>query len=308
MLIGPRAGQRRIAVIEAPSALGLTPTGVDGLARTLMADGIADRTHARYVGRIEPPPYHSQRDAETGILNAQAIAQWSPQLADAVGSVLDRGEFPLILGGDCSILLGSLLALKRRGRFGLLFIDGHADFYQPEADPNGEVASMELALATGYGPSLLSNIEGRGPLAQSNDVVAFGFRDVDDQRQHGSQPLPETLLALDLETIRKMGMTAASRAALQRIAHSALDGFFIHLDADCLNDAIMPAVDYRLRDGFSWNELVSALTSALDSGRAVGMEVTIYNPSLDPDGSVGRQLTDMLVDVLNHAPFRSVDV
>jgi len=287
-----------IAVIEAPSILGLKPTGVDGLAQRLMANGIVDRLHADYVGRIEPPPYDSTRDAETGILNARAIAEWSPQLADAVQGVLDRGEFPLILGGDCSILLGTMLALKRCGRHGLLFIDGHADFYQPEANPNGEVASMELALATGNGPALLSDIERRGPLVQPHDVVAFGFRDVDEQRQYGSQPLPETLLALDLETIRKMGIPAASRTALQRVAHAALDGFFIHLDADCLNDAIMPAVDYRLPDGFSWNEIISALTIALDSGRAVGMEVTIYNPALDPDGSAGRQLTDTLVDVL----------
>ena len=287
-----------IAVIEAPSILGLKPTGVDGLAQRLMANGIVDRLHADYVGRIEPPPYDSTRDAETGILNARAIAEWSPQLADAVQGVLDRGEFPLILGGDCSILLGTMLALKRCGRYGLLFIDGHADFYQPEANPNGEVASMELALATGNGPALLSDIERRGPLVQPHDVVAFGFRDVDEQRQYGSQPLPETLLALDLETIRKMGIPAASRTALQRVAHAALDGFFIHLDADCLNDAIMPAVDYRLPDGFSWNEIISALTIALDSGRAVGMEVTIYNPALDPDGSAGRQLTDTLVDVL----------
>jgi arginase len=285
-------------VIEAPSILGLKPTGVDGLARSLLANGIAERLHAEHGGRIEPPPYSAERDAETGILNAHAIAQWSPRLADLVESVLDRGDFPLILGGDCSILFGPLLALRRRGRFGLMYIDGHADFYQPEADPNGEVASMILALATGYGPPLLSDIERRGPLVRPDDVVAFGFRDLDEQRQYGSRPLPENLLALDLETIRRMGMTAASRAALQRIADPALDGFFIHLDADCLDDAIMPAVDYRLPDGFSWNELVSALTVALESGRAAGMEVTIYNPSLDADGSAGRRLTDVLVDVL----------
>jgi arginase len=83
---------------------------------------------------------------------------------------LDRGEFPLILGGDCSILLGATLALKRRGRFGLLFIDGHADFYQPAANPNGEAASMDLAFVTGYGPSPLTDLEGRGPLVGVEDV------------------------------------------------------------------------------------------------------------------------------------------
>ena len=61
-----------------------------------------------------------------------------------------------MLGGDCSILLGNLLALRRRGRYGLLFVDGHADFYHPEANPNGEAASMDLAFATGRGPEVLT--------------------------------------------------------------------------------------------------------------------------------------------------------
>ena len=99
--------------------------------------------------------------------------------ADVVG----RGEFPILLGGDCSILLGSTLALRRRGRYGLLFIDGHADFYQPEANPNGEAASMDLAFATGHGPELLTNLEGLRPLVRDEDVVAFGFRDAEEQRR-----------------------------------------------------------------------------------------------------------------------------
>ena len=111
--------------------------------------------------------------------------------------MLDLDEFPLILGGDCSILLGAMLALRRRGRFGLLFIDGHADFYQPEANPNGEAASMDLAFATGHGPGLLADLEGRGPLVRSEDTVAFGFRDAEEQRPYGSQRLPGDILALD---------------------------------------------------------------------------------------------------------------
>ena len=175
--------QRGYAIIEAPSILGLKPTGVEQLARSLLDNGLADRVSARLAERLEPPPYGSDRDPDTGILNARAIAQWSPLLADAVGRVLDTGEFPLILGGDCSILLGAMLALKRRGRFGLLFIDGHADFYQIEANPTGEAASMDLALAAGHGPALLSDLEGRGPLVGREDTVAFGFRDRDEQRQ-----------------------------------------------------------------------------------------------------------------------------
>lgn len=290
--------RRPYAIIEAPSILGLKPTGVDRLARCLLSNGLAERLSARYAGCVDPPPYSAERDPETGTLNARAIARWSPQLADAVEEVLDRRECPLVLGGDCSILLGATLALKRRGRFGLLFIDGHADFYQPEANPNGEAASMELAFATGHGPALLANIEERSPLVRSADTVAFGFRDADEQRRYGSQPLPADMLALDLATVRRMGLEKAADAALERLAHRGVDGFFIHLDADSLDDSVMPAVDYRLPGGLGWSDITSLLTLALASGRVVGLEVTIYNPALDQDGRAGRELTHMLVGAL----------
>lgn len=99
-----------------------------------------------------------------------------------------------------------MLALKRRGRYGLLFIDGHTDFYQPEAEPIGEAASMDLALATGYGPEPLTNLEQRRPLARAEDTVAFGFRDGESQREHGSHSPPPELLAMDLAGLRRMGI------------------------------------------------------------------------------------------------------
>ena len=290
---------RLYAIVEAPSVLGLKPTGVDRLAQALLANGLADRLNARWAERVEPLSYSFERDPATRTLNAHAIARWSPLLGDAMGRVLDRGEFPLVLGGDCSILLGATLALKRRGRYGLLFIDGHADFYQPEVNPNGEAASMDLAFATGYGPALLTNLEGRRPLVRPNDTVAFGFRDADEQRQYGSQPLPADVLALELVTVRRMGIDRAIGVALERLTQPALDGFFIHLDADCLDDGIMPAVDYRLPGGLGRNDVTMILRAAIATGRAVGLEVTIYNPALDHDGSAGRALTDVLVAALS---------
>ena len=289
---------RPYAIIEAPSALGLRPGGVELLPEQLLRFGLAERLQARHAGRIAVPPYSSERDAETLTLNAHAIAGWSPQLADRVGEVLYREEFPVILGGDCSILLGSMLAFRRRGRFGLLFIDGHADFYQPEAEPKGEAASMELAFATGHGPGLLTNLENRRPLVRSEDVVAFAFRDWEDQAEYGSQPLPPDLLAIDLKEVRRTGIEASSERAVAHVTRDELDGFFIHLDADCLDDAVMPAVDYRNPDGLSWEELRTVLRRALGSGRAMGIEVAIYNPNLDPEGLAGRGLVDVLAESL----------
>jgi arginase len=289
------------AILEAPSTLGLATDGLERLPDQLLDLGLADRIHARRAAQLMVPSKDPAPDPETGILNAKAIAAWSPKLADAVEAVLDAGEFPVVLGGDCTIVLGSMLAFRRRGRYGLFFIDGNADFFQPEAEPNGEGASMDLAFVTGHGPSLLTDIEGRGPLVRPEDAVAFGYRDHKDQEEYGSQPLPEQLKTLDLPTVSARGIEAAAREAVAHLTRAELDGFFIHLDADCLDDAIMPAVDFRVPGGLSWDELRAALRVALSSGKAVGLEVTIYNPRLDKDGSAGRGLADLLAAALGTA-------
>jgi arginase len=281
-------------IVEAPSILGLRPTGVERLSENLLARGLARRIGARRVERIEAPNYDARREPETRTLNAHAIAEWTPRLADVIERVLQRGDFPVVLGGDCSIVLGSMLALRRRGRAGLLYIDGHADFYQPEVNPNGEAASMDLAFATGYGPRLLTEFEGRAPLVRSTDVALFGVRDAAEQREYGSQQPPPDLLALDLVTIRARGIERAARAAVDHVGRDELDGFFVHVDADVLDDAIMPAVDYRIPDGLSEDELADTLRTALASGRALGLEVTIYNPELDRDGAAGELLVRVL--------------
>lgn len=289
------------AILAAPSTLGLSTDGVERLPDRLLDLDLAERIHARRAGRLAVPPKTSVRDPATGILNAEAIAAWSPELADAVESVLDAGEFPVVLGGDCTIMLGSMLAFRRRGRYGLFFIDGNADFFQPEAEPNGEGASMDLALVTGHGPSLLTDIEGLGPLVRAEDAVAFAFRDHEDQQEYGSQPLPGELKTIDLPALRAMGIEAAAREAVEHLTRAELDGFFIHVDADCLDDGIMPAVDFRVPGGLSWDELGTTLRIALASGKAVGIEVAIYNPRLDEDGRAGRGLADVLAAALGGA-------
>ena len=285
---------RPYAIIEAPSVLGLKPTGVEKLAEGLLDLGLADRLRARRAARVTPPPYGFERDPQTKTLNARAISEWSPTLADAVEQVLDNVEFPVILGGDCSIVLGSTLALKRRGRYGLLFIDGHADFYQSDVNPNGEAASMDLAFATGHGPPLLSDLEGRAPMVRPEDVFLFGFRDHHEQARYGDWPLPASLCAFDLATVRNLGVESAARTAVEHLTRDGIEGFFIHVDADVLKDDIMPAVDYRLPDGLDWDELEQTLRIAIASGKAFGIEITIYNPNLNEEGSAGCGLVGTL--------------
>jgi arginase len=278
--------------------LGLRPTGVEHLPRALRDAGLLERLGAEDAGSVETlnDRYFAERDPATRLLNGQAIRAFSSRLADRVAPMARSGRFPIVLGGDCSILLGPLLALRRIGRYGLAFLDGHADFYQPEASPTGEVADMDLAIVSGRGPDIVANIEDRRPLVRDEDVVVLGYRDGEHAERDGSQNVRDTAMQLfDLDRLRELGATGAADAAVRALSRDELAGFWVHLDADVLDDAVMPAVDYRLPGGLSFEELSAVLRSLLGSGRAVGLTVTIFNPGLDPDGTIARRFVDALV-------------
>ena len=148
--------QPEYSVIDAPSILGLRPTGVELLPKALRAAGLLERLDAEYGGIVAPSsPYNYSRDEETKLLNGEAIKEYSLKLAEGVKRQLHKNKFPIVIGGDCSILIGNLLALRRQGRYGLFFIDGHSDFYLPEEFPTGEVADMDLAIVSGHGLKFL---------------------------------------------------------------------------------------------------------------------------------------------------------
>jgi arginase len=292
----------QFTIIDAPSILGLRPTGVQHLPEALKSAGLMSELGAEYGGQVFPLYYSSERDKSTLLLNPDSIRAFSLQLADAVTLVLHKKRFPVVLGGDCSILIGSLLALRRLGTYGLFFIDGHADFYQPQASSTGEVADMDLAIVSGRGPNVLTDIDGLKPLVRDKDIIVFGYRDAEQAASYRSQDVRDTKMhAFDLTDVRKFGtITAAASHAVDILANNELDGFWIHLDADVLDDSIMPAVDYRLGGGgLSFTELSELLKTLVASGRAVGMDITIFNPRLDLDGSIARRLVSSLVQGLS---------
>jgi arginase len=292
----------QFTIIDAPSILGLRPTGVEDLPEALKAAGLMTELRAEYGGRVCPLPYGSERDRSTLLLNPDSIRAFSLQLADAVTLVLHKKRFPLVLGGDCSILIGNLLALRRLGKYGLFFIDGHADFYQPKASPTGEVADMDLAIVSGRGPNVLTDIDGLKPLVREQDIIVFGYRDAEQAASYGSQDVRDTNIhVFDLQYIRKLGtITAAASQAVEMLMNDELDGFWIHLDADVLDDSIMPAVDYRLGGGgLSFSELSELLKTLVASGHAVGMDITIFNPRLDLDGSITQRFVSSIVQGLS---------
>jgi arginase len=294
---------RGIAVLEAPSALGHVPEhrGVEKAPARLLEEGIADGLGAVVTGRVEATGYEAGRDPETRMMNVDPLIAYSSRLADAVGEIVDSERFALVLGGDCSILLGTMLGLRRRGRYGLLYIDGHADFWQPERNSiDGAASASDLAFATGHGPRALTELEGYSPLVEARDVVVFANRDRAERSERGCQPLPEEMGVISRERVHALGVEAATAEALALLGRreEGLDGFWIHLDVDVLDEAIMGACDDPKPDGLMWGELAAALGVAIGSGGAVGLQITIYNPDFDREGANGRGLATTVNTVL----------
>jgi arginase len=264
------------------------------LAGALRDKRLLERLGAADAGVVLAPRYQSQWEPGDGVRNGPAIERFSLRLADRVAVLLDQGAFPLVLGGDCSILLGNMLALRRRGRYGLVFVDGHSDFRHPgNADFVGAAAGEDLALVTGRGDAL-ANLENRRPLVRDGDVFAIGV-------WSGDGALGE-LKALGIpvrtaDKVRRQGATASAREALAHLEGvDALDGFWIHCDVDALDSAVMHAVDTPEADGLEFDHLSKLLRSLLADRRARGLEITIFDPDLDEDGRLAEQLTACICD------------
>lgn len=297
---------KAFAILDAPSNLGLRPLrpghipGVYKLPDALRRQNLVARLDAYDAGRVPAPPYTTQRDDASGFRNGQGIRSFSVALADQVVRLVERGFLPIVLGGDCSILLGDMLALKRLGTYGLMFIDGHADFCYPRAprpDHGFSAAGLDLALATGHGPDELTNIEGAKPYVREEHVAVLGYwDDPRDAADYATEELARSKMQLfDIDQIRRMGPQQAALAALAQVGDN---GCWIHLDADVLDRQWMPAVDSPNDNGLGYPELIELIGTLMRSQQVAGIEITIFDPDLDPTGQLAATFADALVAML----------
>ncbi|HEU4945622.1 MAG TPA: arginase family protein [Kribbella sp.] len=293
---------RQVVVLDAPSNLGLRPPapgtvpGCYKLAGAVRDCGFVDRINAADAGYLTPPRYdRGDWQPGDGVFNAAAIASYSARLADRVGLLLDQGRFPVVLGGECSILLGPALALRRRGRYGVVYADGHSDFRHTGNAPHvGAAGGEALALVTGRGQPDLADLESLAPYVQGNDAALVGIREddeyVDDVREAG-------VLVFEAQQIISDPAGAAA-AVLGRVERDDIDGFWVHLDVDILDAVVMPAVDSPDPGGLDHAQLRELLRPILASPKCAGVDIGIFDPDLDPDGRLAAELTDTLVAVL----------
>jgi arginase len=297
---------RSIELIGATSSIGIRPYD-DGTMReldrapaVLREQGIVEQLRAVDRGDVVPPPYRDFVRPPGRARNEDAVVEYSRALGDRIAEVGAHGGFTLVLGGDCSTILGCLLGARQLagGPVGLAYVDGHADFATPEESRTGSVASMCLGLAVGRGETPLARLGGDAPLVEARHVALVGRRD-EAESWYGHAALAK-LPILDIRGVELAARRPSdvASAMLAQIAPAGIRAFWIHLDADVLDASVMSAVDSPAAGGPLPATLVTLLTPLVRHPLARGLSLTIYDPSLDPDRAAARVLVDLLGELL----------
>ena len=286
----------RICILEFPSNLGLKEPhagqepGVKKLPEFLQKHNFHSLLNPGSILRLNPPNYSMALDEISGVRNTDQIVQYSKDQSRILEKVLSENKFPIVIGGDCSILIGNSLTLKRTGSFALFFLDGHTDFMWPALSQTGGAAGMDLAIVTGYGHDKLTDIDGHKPYFKEAHVWCVGNRDYEEW--YVKAIADSNINYIDLDALRQQGIKKCISGFLQMVKAEKLDGFWIHIDVDVLNDSIMPAVDSRQPGGLEYKEFNEILQLLLADTKATGLELTILDPDLDPSGEYSKEFVN----------------
>jgi arginase len=309
----PIDGIAGTALIRAPSNLGLRPLrqghepGTWQAPQALAEAGLETRLRPDRVVDLARPRYSTDPQPGTVLRNGPAIRRFNQQVADAVDAALRDRLFPVVVGGDCSILIGALAGARRHAELGLVHLDGHSDFRHPgnyEDFPLHSAAGMDLALAIGLGDPLMLRWPGApDPLVPAERAIQIGERE-GREPDWGWEDIQDTAITrIDMFELLERGLPDALRRSFAVLDRTPEIPFWVHLDVDILDQAVMPSVDSPGSPGLDYAGLATLLFGFLASPRCLGLNVTIFDPDLDPDGACARGLVGMLTDGL--APLAS---
>ena len=282
----------RFAIIDAPIDCSGAGRGEEHAPGALRAAGVVERLGARDAGEADARIRDTRRDPATGVIGAAEVRRGSIAIASRVHEVLKARERPLVLGGDCTLLLGVFQALPRGT--GLWFIDGHADFFDGESSPTGEAADMELAILTGHGPPGL--LEGDGPLLDPAAVVLLGHR---PSELHPDVALENARLdpAIHAVTAPEVGERGAARVGSDAAARLAEGPAWLHIDLDVLDEGVLPAVSYPQGLGLDWDELADLARPLIAAPNLLGVSIADFNPDRDADGTHAARVVEALASL-----------
>jgi len=277
---------KTVHVIGAPMDYGSDRRGVDMGPSAIRYADLAAELDAAGVDAVDtgdlPVPRAEERDPNGG--NAKflnEIEDVSVRLADGVADALSEGAFPLVLGGDHAVAIGSLSGSARDADIGALWLDAHGDFNTPATSPSGNVHGMPLAAALGRG-DFADTPWANAPGLREENVALVGLRNLDPSEREAIRESEMT--AFTMSDIDERGVTSVVDEALD-IVTAGTDGVHVSLDVDWLDPDEAPGVGTPVRGGATYREAHAALEAIAqrdsDEGFLRSMEVVEVNPILD---------------------------
>ena len=290
-----------IRIIGAPMDLGADRRGVDMGASAIryagLSNGLQQLGHSVHdVGNTAIPQPESRPEGNPHLKYLEPIIHASEELATLVSTALQENEFPLLLGGDHSISLGSVSGVARvHKNIGVIWVDAHADFNTDATTPSGNIHGMILAALAGIGDMRLVDASGWQPKINKETIVILGARDLDIKEQVLLRD--HNIHVFTMSDIDQRGMTAVMKEAIA-LASQHDNPIHLSLDMDALDPREAPGVGTPVRGGLSYREAHLAMELLSVSQRLVSMDVVEVNPILDSENTTAKLAVELVLSAL----------
>ncbi len=298
--VGSRGGigtveGRHVGLVSVSLDLGAGRRGVDMGPSALRIAGVVDAIEAlgypvEEGGTVTAPGPEVAEEGEASAKYLEAIAEVCAESAYLVRTVLSRGAFPLVLGGDHSLTMGTAAAMSDHYReqgesLGLIWVDAHTDMNTPETSPSGNIHGMSLSVLTGHGPAALVGLAGAAPAFDPAHVSVIGARQIDPGEREAIAALG--IRVFTMSEVDERGLAQCIDEAMER-ANQGTAGFHMSFDLDVLEPMVAPGVGTPVAGGLTYREGHLVCEKAARSGRLRGFELVELNPVLDDSNRTGR--------------------
>ncbi|WP_367121619.1 arginase [Staphylococcus capitis] len=291
---------QRIEIIGAPSTFGQKKLGVNLGPDAIRYAGLLSRLKKIGLdvidkGNIEVPSLDVEKfnSDQEGLRNYDEIVTVSENLSKATSEIVKKGNFPLTLGGDHSIAVGSISGISQHYKnLGVIWYDAHGDLNVPEESPSGNVHGMPLRILAGDGPDELVNINDFTPKVKPENIVLIGMRDLDEsERKYIKDKNIKTFTMADID---RFGIQEVIERSLEYLKSRNIDGLHFSLDVDALDPAETPGTGTRVMGGLSYRESHFALELLNESKLVTSMDLVEVNPLIDNSNLTAEQAVALL--------------
>lgn len=291
---------QRIEIIGAPSTFGQKKLGVNLGPDAIRYAGLLSRLKKMGLdvidkGNIEVPTLDVEKfnSDQEGLRNYDKIVTVSENLSKATSEIVKKGNFPLTLGGDHSIAVGSISGISQHyENLGVIWYDAHGDLNVPEESPSGNVHGMPLRILAGDGPDELVNINDFTPKVKPENIVLIGMRDLDEgERKYIKDKNIKTFTMADID---RFGIQEVIERSLEYLKSRNIDGLHFSLDVDALDPAETPGTGTRVMGGLSYRESHFALELLNESKLVTSMDIVEVNPLIDNSNHTAEQAVALL--------------